>query len=147
VWCPLVDVDERNGCLQVVKGSHATSHPPRAACTPFAYEHLEPYLREHCLTAVPMKAGQAMLFDQRLFHCSPPNRDSADRVAATAVLAPRDVPLRYYHVIDRREPARLEVFEVEDRFFLTHVAGRRPDEGRSLGVLDIGSTRETQPAG
>jgi ectoine hydroxylase-related dioxygenase (phytanoyl-CoA dioxygenase family) len=143
VWCPLVDVALENGCLQIVKGSHAFPHPPRAACTPFAYPELVPYLERECLEPVPMTAGQAMLFDQRLFHCSPPNRTSAARVAATAVLVPHDAALRYYHVVDSREPSRIEVFEVNDRFYLHHVPGRRPEGTVSLGVIDLkGSSSE-----
>jgi len=143
VWCPLVDVGLENGCLQVVKGSHAFPHPPRAACTPFAYRELVPQLKKHFLEAIPMTAGQAMLFDPRLFHCSPPNRTDTVRVAATAVLAPREASLRYHHVIDAREPSRFEVFEVTDRFYLHHIAGRRPETAISLGVVDVAEALAT----
>jgi len=137
LWCPLDDVNLDNGCLQVVQGSHAFSHPPRAACTPFAYPQLETQLREQHLTSVPMKAGQAMLFDNRLFHCSPPNHTGSERVAATAVIVPQACKLRYYHIADRQQPNRIEVFEVEDSFYLTHNAPGRPRTGVSLGFVDI----------
>jgi ectoine hydroxylase-related dioxygenase (phytanoyl-CoA dioxygenase family) len=137
VWCPLADVDLANGCLQVVRGSHATDHPPRAACSPFLYPGLVTELRERFLTAVPMRAGQAMLFDNRLFHCSPVNRSAADRVAATAVLIPMQARLRYYHAPDRRAPHKVEVFEVEDSFYLSHHAPGRPAQGTRLGIVDI----------
>jgi ectoine hydroxylase-related dioxygenase (phytanoyl-CoA dioxygenase family) len=137
LWCPLIDVNVENGCLQMVKGSHAFGHPPRAACTPFAYPELVPYLRATSLMPIPMKAGQAMLFDQRLFHASPPNRSLVERVAATAVLVPNESTLRYYHVVDRHKPTCIEVFEVDDQFYLRHVAGHRPEQGISLGVVDL----------
>lgn len=135
LWCPLVDVDMHNGCLQVVAGSHAYPHPPRGACTPFGYPELVPYLKAECLQTVPMKAGEAMLFDNRLFHCSPPNGSGVERVAATAVLVPRACTMRYYHAADPRSPNQLEVFEVEDRFFLTHTPGTRPGNSTSLGHI------------
>jgi hypothetical protein len=139
LWCPLVDVNLENGCLQVVKGSHASAHPPRAACTPFAYPELEERLRAKYLSSIPMSAGQAMLFDNRLFHCSPPNKSASERIAITAVIVPADCKLRYYHLVDPLQPHWIEVFEVEDSFYLTHMAPSRPLDAVSLGFLD---TRE-----
>jgi hypothetical protein len=135
LWCPLVDVDLDNGCLQVVKGSHSFPHPPRGACTPFAYPQLMEQLSRN-LTSLPMRAGQALVFDNRLFHCSPLNRADSERVAATAVIVPQECRLRYYHVPERGEPFRIEVFEVDDSFYLSHVAPGRPESGESLGFLD-----------
>ncbi len=103
LWMPLQDVHRGNGCLQVVPGTHAFPHAPRAACTPFAYPELAPELME-CLDTIPMKAGQAMVFDNRLFHCSPTNTSGVERVAATAVLVPRGSEMRYYHVVNPRQP-------------------------------------------
>jgi hypothetical protein len=137
VWCPLVDVDLWNGCLQIVKGSHASPHPPRAACSAFLYPELVEQLRASYLTTLPMRAGQVALFDNRLFHCSPANRSEADRVAATAVILPMTARLRYYHMVDRREPHRVEVFEVPDSFYLSHQAPGRPEHAVSLGIIDI----------
>ena len=137
LWCPLADVDLQNGCLQVVKGSHAADHPPRAACSPFLYPGLVATLRARYLTDLPMRAGQAVLFDNRLFHCSPPNCSDADRIAATAVLLPAQARLRYYHMPDRLAPHEVEVFEVEESFYLSHVAPGRPARATSLGIIDI----------
>jgi ectoine hydroxylase-related dioxygenase (phytanoyl-CoA dioxygenase family) len=137
LWCPLTSVDAVNGCLQVVKGSHALPHPPRAACSPFFYPGIEERLRATSLTTVPMRTGQAMLFDNRLFHCSPANRSGIDRLAVTAVLVPQAARLRYYHQVDRQRPHLVEVFEVDDAFYLSHVAPGRPAHATSLGVMDI----------
>ncbi len=146
VWCPLVDVDPTNGCLSVVKGSHAAGHPPRAACSSFLYPGLEELLRRRYLTDLPMRAGQAALFDNRLFHCSPPNRGGTDRVAATAIMVPTAARLRYYHMLDRRHPHRVEAFDVADDFYLSHLVPGRPAAAVSLGVLDIRETAAAPPA-
>lgn len=140
LWIPMQNVCRENGCLQVVPGTHAFPHPPRAACTPFAYPELIPELME-CLDTIPMKAGEAMVFDNRLFHCSPPNTSSVERVAATAVLVPRDAEMRYYHVANPRQPAVVEVFAVADDFFLHHLPGTRPDAAASLGTMWLDSFR------
>jgi ectoine hydroxylase-related dioxygenase (phytanoyl-CoA dioxygenase family) len=144
LWCPLTSVDAGNGCLQVVKGSHALPHPPRAACSPFFYPGIEERLRASSLTTVPMRAGQAMLFDNRLFHCSPPNRSGIDRLAATSVLVPHAARLRYYHQVDRQRPHLVEVFEVDETFYLSHVAPGRPAHATSLGLMDIRATSDAR---
>lgn len=136
LWCPLQDVNRDNGCLQIVGGSHASAHPPRAAFTTFAYPELEAQLRENHLRSMPMSAGQAMLFDNRLFHCSPPNRSDTERIAATAVIVPTSSQLRYYHVADKKMPNLLEVFEVDDSFYLMHNAPERPQVATSLGLVN-----------
>ncbi len=137
LWAPLLDVDPTNGCLEVVRGSHAAPHPPRPACSAFFYPDLVERLRANYLTALPMRACQALLFDNRLFHCSPPNGSARERVAVTAVLVPAEAPLRYYHLPDRRQPYCVEVFEVADAFYLTHRAPGRPAAGNNLGLLDV----------
>lgn len=136
LWIPLQDVFRENGCLQVVPGTHAFPHAPRAACTPFAYPELLPELME-CLETIPMQAGEAMVFDNRLFHCSPPNTSGTERVAATAVLVPRDAEMRYYHVANPRQPAVVEVFAVADEFFLHHLPGTRPEGATCLGTMRL----------
>lgn len=134
LWCPLVDVDSQNGCLHIVQGSHRRATLLRAACTPFLYPQLIPTLYEQYLTAVPMKAGDIILFDNRLFHCSFPNWSDQDRTAATAVLIPNHSRLMYYHAPDPYYPHRIERFEVEDDFYLQHPEGERPQQATSLGM-------------
>lgn len=126
-WCPLTDVDLDNGCLQIVKGSHRSATLLRAACTPFLYPQLIPLLQTQYLTPMPMKAGQAIFFDNRLFHCSPTNRSRFDRVAATAVLIPADSQLMYYHAPDPNQPQTIERFAVDDDFYMSHIPGTRPE--------------------
>lgn len=91
VWCPLIDVDEQNGCLQVVQKSHLLNSHIR----PFFVFEGFPYSREiltlmqqRYLTSLPMKAGQALIYDKRLFHGSPPNSTAVERVAAICSLVP-----------------------------------------------------------
>jgi ectoine hydroxylase-related dioxygenase (phytanoyl-CoA dioxygenase family) len=79
VWLPLVDSDERNGCLRVVPGSHRLGlldHGPAA---------LNPLLREAHSDqrgiALPLAAGEAVAFSGLLLHGSGPNRSSAPRPA------------------------------------------------------------------
>lgn len=134
-WCPLVDVDAANGALQVVPGSHRLPIGLRGAGTAFPYPELERELRARWLVTVPMRAGQALVMDHRLMHASPSNRSAGARTAAAGVLVPTAAPLRYHHVPDPTRPNVLEVFEVDDAFYLRHAPGARPVDAARIGVV------------
>src|SRR5256885_11268191 len=61
VWCPLVDVNEQNGCLRIAPGSHRLNTKPRGQVTPMPYRNLFSTIDPKYLTHIPMKAGQAIL--------------------------------------------------------------------------------------
>lgn len=140
IWCPLADVDESNGCLAVIPGSQGLAREPRVAMAPPLYPEL---VREghRRLRSIPMRAGQAMIFDQRLFHASGPNRSGNVRVAATAVAVPCGAPLRHYCFLGRApddsEALLAEIFAVDEDFFVSHPWGSPPQAYPSLGLVRI----------
>jgi hypothetical protein len=152
IWCPLVDVSQRNGGLRVVAGSHKLNRKPRAQVTPAPYRELFSSLDAKFITEVPMKTGQAIVYSHQLFHGSASNLSLTDRIAAYAVMVPHDSRLRFYYQDIVNKPDELEVFEVNDGFYLTYVPGRfeiergsvtryvpgvRPVGFRRLGVIDF----------
>ncbi len=73
LWVPLVDVDESNGTLAVLPGSHLIGMTYRGPGLPSPLAHLEKKLLKH-LQPLTVKAGQVVLYDHRLIHGSPPNQ-------------------------------------------------------------------------
>ncbi|MBI3942183.1 MAG: phytanoyl-CoA dioxygenase family protein [Chloroflexi bacterium] len=69
-WIPLVDVDERNGCLQVLPGGHKHTPPYHWQWDPSLFV---PQLEGLVPQSVPMKVGDALLLHQHIPHNSPPN--------------------------------------------------------------------------
>ena len=67
LWVPLVDVEETNGCLWIVPGSHSFNRGPRAPASPFLAAAWLTDLREPHARPLPMRAGQAMVMDQCCF--------------------------------------------------------------------------------
>ena len=138
VWCPLIDVDEQNGCLQVVSRSHVFNSKAR----PYFVFNWFPYspevmslMQKDYLTNIPMKAGQALIYDKRLFHCSPPNVTTNQRVAAICTLVPQGMPCHFcFRESDTSD--KIEMFEVEDEFYDRYIAGQKPEGFKSLGVFD-----------
>jgi ectoine hydroxylase-related dioxygenase (phytanoyl-CoA dioxygenase family) len=123
MWCPLVDVDEHNGWLQVVPGSHRFPPGPRGTGDmPWAFREVEAELRA-ALRSIPVSAGDVIVYDGALIHASPPNRTPVDRPVIGLGLAPREATMVHFHSTDGRW---VERYEVEDAFYLDHRLGDRP---------------------
>ena len=138
VWVPLVDVDKQNGCLQVSPKSHLLNSKLRHSLVfgifPYSQEILS-LMQQHYLINVPMKAGQALIYDKRLFHGSPPNLTSAERLVAISILAPKNSPTYFYYV-ESKASKEVEIFEIDDTFYDRHISGQRPEGVKSLGTVD-----------
>lgn len=138
LWCPLVPVTPENGCLFVVPGSHRLTRHPRSVHARFHHPEIDSVL-DRVLTPLAMRAGDAVLFSQRLFHTSPPNRSDRARPVACAVLAPRSSPCRCYYP-DPANAGDLLVFEVDDDFYTRYRIGNRPD-GEPVGTVRVAPER------
>lgn len=134
LWCPLTDVDEVNGCLLVAPGSQRLNQGPRGPGTPFPYRELLPLFRRK-LRPLPMAAGGAVLFSQKLFHASRPNRGAAPRVVAGGLLAPRGAQLYCYYP-DPSSDGRMEVFEIDDLFYTRYTYRSRPEGVPRVGAIE-----------
>ncbi|MCG8367924.1 MAG: phytanoyl-CoA dioxygenase family protein [Pseudanabaenales cyanobacterium] len=137
IWAPLVDVDQFNGCLQLVAGSHHLNFncPLRAPGAPFVCTHLETEIRDHYLQSIPLQAGQAIIMNHATFHASEGNRSRSVRPVVANVLAPNGQSLNYYYRHKNDVDTRLEAFEVDEHFFLRHSLGARPHDSESLGFF------------
>jgi hypothetical protein len=123
LWCPLVDVDEGNGGLRVVPGSHRWSTRLRPSRAREASLALEEDLAARSVP-VPLRAGQALAFDPATFHGSGPNRSDRPRPALTVAFVEAAEPLLHFH---QGPDDLLEGFVVDDRFFTENAYRTRPD--------------------
>ena len=141
LWVPLNDVDVEGGCLHVVKGSHHLNNCKRPSYTLKSLqscygEDIISYVEENYLTPLPLKAGQAVVFDKRLFHGSPPNTSDIERLTATCfIMLPESAPL-YFCYMKSEDADRLEVYEVDDGFYDRYVSDTQPEceGGKLVGV-------------
>ena len=126
VWIALADVDQQNGCLTVLPGSHRLAHHISAMgvnATP--YDPYRQILEDDCKVGIPMKAGEALFFDERTLHGSYPNKSPDVRIAMGAVFLPKGVKQRLY-VADEAKSAVLDVLEVESETMLNYSTLLRP---------------------
>jgi len=114
IWIPLQDVDESNGAMWIVKGSHKIGNKVRGAGVLFpdfysSIEKLKPYT-----TSFPMKAGEALIFYHSTIHGSPHNQSENPRITIQVTLLPQEAPMHIYFQKDDNSP--LEIHNPVDDF-------------------------------
>ncbi len=139
LWLPLVDVDESNGAIYLLPGGHRLPFTVRGTLVPNAFAEVKGLTWEN-LTYLPMRAGEALLYDHRLIHASPPNTTGGVRVAAAMAAIPSaGSPVHYF-----ANPAtrRLEMYDASHEFFMDYVFGEnRMPEVASLAAVCEGPVR------
>lgn len=77
IWSPLVDVDEGNGCLHVIPGSHRWFKNLRSSTIQSVFLPL--HSLSTSLKSIPIKKGDAVIYAHSLFHGSLPNKSAITR--------------------------------------------------------------------
>jgi len=97
VWIPLVDATLENGCLRVIPGTHqkrVAAHRAETytgtAYTELPPEVIEEYARRRPIETLPVRAGTAILFNDRLIHGSTPNNSDHVRWSVDLRYQPTD---------------------------------------------------------
>jgi hypothetical protein len=119
VWCAVNDATEENGTLHVVPRSHLLQQGPRPERSQsWCEDHVDALLAGH-LRAVPLRAGQALVFDNQLLHVSFGNHSTGPRASAVAGVVPRAAEPLYYE-LDGDDS--VNVYRLDPEFFLTTTA-------------------------
>jgi hypothetical protein len=137
VWCPLVDVVEQNGALQVVSGSHKLVPHVEGPNSPGFFTNFKEELIDNYLRPIPMKAGEALIFDDGLIHWSARNDSEEPRIAIQILCVPKDTQPVYFFLDEARKD-RFELIEVDSQFFIhsdfQDLVSRQP-HWKSLGYV------------
>ncbi len=136
MWCALEDVNEANGNMQMLRGSHRFMKTIRGSGTPDQYEAQRELMQDY-MTDIPMKAGEAIFFFHGILHGSSPNRSGKERVSIGLSLIEKDVPV-YYH-FKHMDSGKTEEFLANVNFYINYVSYRDklPDTVKSLGYTDF----------
>ena len=129
IWVPLVDTSETNGAMRVLPGSHQFTKTLRAPTLPSEYAGVNENIWNAMIT-VPMKAGEALIFDHALLHASSVNTTNKERLAITYGLIPEEATLLLYHL---NENKKLEKYRMPDDMFQRYYnIGERPLFGEKV---------------
>ena len=123
-WIPLQDVTMQNGCIGVIKGSNKFFNSVRPSPSP----QVPSPLAKHLFGIFPymqlleMKAGEALIFDNRTFHSSPPNITNEPRLAIGLSFAQKEATLRHYYLKPDTKDTLLK-YKIDPAFFMKYDNG------------------------
>ena len=95
LWIPLVDVNEKNGAMRILVGSHAKQETFRGPNVPPVLHRISSAVDQH-MVSLNMKKGEAVLYDHALWHSSPENQTDELRLAFVLGVVPKEAELTYY---------------------------------------------------
>lgn len=133
VWAPMLDVDGSNGTFCVLPGSHRFHETYRSPTISsiYAKDELWEVIDRH-RKVLPVKRGQAVVFDHALIHATTANQSTKRRGAVFFGLKPKSAEMRFYWQ-DPREK-KVEAFHIEPEFLYQYDYQSRP-QAKSLGHL------------
>jgi hypothetical protein len=130
VWIPLDDVDERNGTVFFLPGSHRWFQNFRSGSLPTGRIASDGDLQPH-FESVTAKKGQVVVFHPAVFHGSYPNLSNQDRKVVTTTILPAQAPFLYYQ---KTGEGQVSIFDLDEDAFL-----------RELSNLAMGGTPNNCP--
>ncbi len=115
-WVPLCDINETNGALMILPGSHYANYPSlRAPTLPFFFAGNEALVHQN-LIPFYVPAGTAIILNQSVIHYSQPNTSDKIRKAITAGIKNKGAQMCFHYKVPQVD--KLEVFEEEDTFLI-----------------------------
>jgi hypothetical protein len=131
IWCPLIDTYPENGGLYVWPGSHRLPYPPRGYGLPYPYlEHSEQIERQ--MIPVYQKAGQAVVYSNRLMHLSYPNKTDQIRPAIITGMLPVAASPEIYFRPSGMPVGYSGVYKLSKSFYIETDRDRDPDSALLL---------------
>lgn len=144
IWCPLVDVKKENGALFAIPGSHKLIKVLRGYNTPNPVSFANRAIDEKQLVTLPLKAGEALIFDLRLLHGAWPNTLPQPRIAVGMVAIPQEADiLHFWASKEARDHREVEVYKMQPEFYMHNYDGSKPPADNLLGIWQDECREET----
>jgi hypothetical protein len=141
VWCALEDIDEANGQLWCAPGSHDWVPTMRGIHSfPTAFQDVEKRVIDRHAIPVPLKAGEAIVFNHAVMHFSYPNRTETPRLVAIMDLIPSDA--QHIHVFGDGE-GNVDAYEIDESFWVENnpfTLQEPPPVAQKIGPVDFEPT-------
>lgn len=113
IWVPLLDLTVQNGAIAVLPESHTWVSNFRG---PNIQDDFQSYTQElwEMMETLEMNAGEALIYDHRLFHASHANVSDTWRVACVYGIIPEEAEMYYYF----GNGDQIEMYESNVDFFM-----------------------------
>lgn len=139
VWIPLVDVNPKNGTLQVLEESHLSGKTYRGINIPqMPFDDKDNGWSK--MTSATMKAGEALIYDHRLWHASQENTTKEHRLVVVYGVIPKGAEMRYYY----QEGDLIGEYACHPEFFLSGNPGGGPKGLKKIQDIQLTNTKSPQ---
>lgn len=127
LWVPLDDTDIQNGCLRVIPGSHRLGKI--LVVTPDFPTIFRDFSHKLDSFAEPivLRAGQGVLFDNKLIHGAYANRSDNSRTALVSAIKSKYCEWHYYYLPQDEVGAMVEKYAMTHEGYVNHRKGMRPN--------------------
>jgi hypothetical protein len=109
-WCTLDDVDGDSGTLRVVPGSHQLTRHIQSFDSPPFFGGFADRMEHRFTIDLPLRAGEAVIFERSLLHGSAPNRTSRPSIRFLTGNFPAESP---YCILAPHSGDRFEAMEAD----------------------------------
>ncbi len=127
IWCPLTDTNTLNGTLGVIPFSHRFKTNLRGPQIPSPFHDFNQYIIDRYGKLIPIHAGDAVIYNHRMLHFSPPNLSGDDRIAINIVIAPAGSKVFHYSIHDPNDNLIYSYKAASPEFFLEYDHFEKPD--------------------
>ncbi|MCS6819197.1 MAG: phytanoyl-CoA dioxygenase family protein [Chitinophagales bacterium] len=131
IWAALQDTTDANGALYVLPRSHELVRGFRHVTIPSVFGKIYQLTWKY-MVSLPLKAGEAVIFDHALGHASKPNLTKNIRLAATNSLISPQAEYRFYW----NNNGVVEEYEGEPYYYISEEAKYGPGKLKKLRTLD-----------
>lgn len=140
LWIPLGDVENANGCLNVVKKSHRWFSPYRSISFPAPFDNIQATVKQY-LTPIEMNKGEVLFFDSRMLHNSNINYSNKARIAVVCGLFPQEATLITCFKENYELGGQVELIKHNDDFLKNGTnflidCQKRPKTGECIGFVE-----------
>lgn len=134
-WIPLEDVNEINGAMYVLPGSHLWGIHYRSLDVKWPLDNHIDFMAKYCET-ISMKAGEILLFEGALIHGSHENQREQIRAAINLFCKPKEANYVHCLQLDDTPKGKIERYKIDMDFFYNHDIRKRPDSN-IFPLIDI----------
>lgn len=121
VWIPLQDTSLNNGTICFIPKTHGFFHPYRGISFSSPFRDYEEVLKKY-LVPIELKAGDILLFDNRLVHYSHLNQSQNPRVVVMSGIFPKEAELISVFKDESVENSPMEIYRQSEDFLITNTA-------------------------
>jgi len=144
IWIPLIDVNAENGCLGIIEGSHKITNAIRGPQIRQSTRNHEKEWSQKYGKLLPLKAGDAIIYNHALLHYSLSNKTIQTRPALNLSVVPE--ASNWIHYCQPEMSGQIEMYKVADSdFYISYSHFQRPQTSNVIQTLSPDVVKYIEP--